>query len=62
MDAAHVLMTDFEDARRLRVQLEEEPLPAEQRIEWMEKLAKARAAAQASVTTLEQAEALILKV
>ncbi|MEU3976757.1 DEAD/DEAH box helicase [Streptomyces bacillaris] len=62
VDAAHVLMTDFEDAHRLRVQLEEEPLPAEQRIEWMEKLAKVRAAAQASVTTLEQVEALILKV
>ncbi|MFE9240495.1 hypothetical protein [Streptomyces sp. NPDC007007] len=62
VDAAHILMTDFEDAHRLRVQLEEEPLPAEQRIEWMEKLAKVRAAAQASVTTLEQVEALILKV
>ncbi|MFD4032731.1 hypothetical protein ACFWVP_20020 [Streptomyces sp. NPDC058637] len=62
VDAAHVLMTDFEDAHRLRVQLGEEPLLAEQRIEWMEKLAKVRAAAQASVTTLEQVEALILKV
>ncbi|MER5796185.1 hypothetical protein [Streptomyces sp. NPDC001980] len=62
VDAAHTLMTDFEEARRLRVQLGEEPLPAEQRIEWMEKLAKVRAAAQASVTTLEQVEALILKV
>lgn len=62
VDAAHILMTDFEEAHRLRVQLGEEPLPAEQRIEWMEKLAKARAAAQASVTTLEQVEALILKV
>ncbi|MEW2217492.1 hypothetical protein AB0895_34410 [Streptomyces globisporus] len=62
VDAAHVLMTDFEDAHRLRVQLGEDPLPAEQRIEWMEKLAKVRAAAQASVTTLEQVEALILKV
>ncbi|MFB7189388.1 hypothetical protein ACFCZT_29625 [Streptomyces sp. NPDC056230] len=62
VDAAHVLMTDFEDAHRLRVQLGEDPLPAEQRIEWMEKLAKVRAAAQTSVTTLEQVEALILKV
>lgn len=62
VDAAHTLMTDFEEAHRLRVQLGEEPLPAEQRIEWMEKLAKVRAAAQASVTTLEQVEALILKV
>ncbi|MCX4550394.1 hypothetical protein [Streptomyces sp. NBC_01500] len=62
VDAAHTLMTDFEEAHRLRIQLGEEPLPAEQRIEWMEKLSKARAAAQASVTTLEQVEALILKV
>ncbi|MGW5928790.1 hypothetical protein ACWF2L_21450 [Streptomyces anulatus] len=62
VDAAHTLMTDFEEAHRLRVQLEEEPLPAEQRIEWMEKLSKARAAAQASVTTFEQVETLILKV
>ncbi|MGW2280733.1 hypothetical protein [Streptomyces sp. NPDC001770] len=62
VDAAHALMTDFEEAHRLRVQLEEEPLPAERRIEWMEKLAKVRAAAQASVTTLEQVEALILKI
>ncbi|MFI8793901.1 hypothetical protein [Streptomyces sp. NPDC055105] len=62
VDAAYTLMTDFEEAHRLRVQLGEDPLPAEQRIEWMEKLSKARAAAQASVTTLEQVEALILKV
>ncbi|MFF9512168.1 hypothetical protein ACF1BU_37230 [Streptomyces sp. NPDC014724] len=62
VDAAYTLMTDFEEAHRLRVQLGEDPLPAEQRIEWMEKLTKARAAAQASVTTLEQVEALILKV
>lgn len=62
VDAAHTLMTDFEEAQGLRVQLEEEPLPAEQRIEWMEKLAKVQAAAQASVTTLEQVETLILKV
>ncbi|WP_063737424.1 hypothetical protein [Streptomyces sp. RTd22] len=62
VDAAHTLMTDFEEAHRLRVQLGEEPLPAEQRIEWMEKLTKVRAPAQASVTTLEQVEALILKV
>ncbi|MFF2465140.1 hypothetical protein [Streptomyces mirabilis] len=62
VDAAHTLMTDFEEAHRLRIQLGEEPLPAEQRIEWMEKLSKARTAAQASVTTLEQMEALILKV
>ncbi|MFD7900593.1 hypothetical protein [Streptomyces sp. NPDC059743] len=62
VDAAHTLMTDFEEARRLRAQLGEESLSAEQRIEWMEKLTKARAAAQASVTTLEQVEALVLQI
>ncbi|MET8276376.1 hypothetical protein [Streptomyces sp. NPDC005096] len=62
VDSAHTLMIDFEDARRLRVQLGEDALPAEQRIEWMEKLTKVRAAAQASVTTLEQVEALILQI
>lgn len=62
VDSTHTLMTDFEEAHRLRVQLGEDALPAEQRIEWMEKLTKARAAAQASVTTLEQVEALILQV
>ncbi|MFD8368412.1 hypothetical protein [Streptomyces hygroscopicus] len=62
VDSAHILMTDFEEARRLRAQLGEEALPAEQRIEWMEKLTKARAAAQASVTTLGQVEALILQI
>ncbi|MET8816434.1 hypothetical protein ABZW47_31090 [Streptomyces sp. NPDC004549] len=62
VDSAHTLMTDFEDARRLRGQLAEEALPAEVRIEWMEKLTKARDAAQASVTTLAQVEALILQI
>lgn len=62
VDSAHTLMTDFEEARRLRAQLGEEALPAEQRIEWMEKLTKAREAAQASVTTLGQVEALILQI
>ncbi|MGW7469296.1 hypothetical protein ACWGJT_32675 [Streptomyces xantholiticus] len=62
VDSAHTLMTDFQEAHRLRVQLGEEALAAEQRIEWMEKLTKARSAAQASVTTLEQVEALILQV
>ncbi|MFJ2218244.1 hypothetical protein ACIQVO_38615 [Streptomyces sp. NPDC101062] len=62
VDAAHTLMTGFEEAHRLRTQLGEERLPAEQRIEWMEKLSKARAAARASVTTLEQVEALILEI
>ncbi|MER6917067.1 hypothetical protein ABT354_35950 [Streptomyces sp. NPDC000594] len=62
MDSAHTLMTDFEEAHRLRTDLNKDALPAEQRIEWMEKLTKARAAAQASVTALEQVEALILQV
>ncbi|MGW6532129.1 hypothetical protein [Streptomyces venezuelae] len=62
VDSAHTLMTDFEEAHRLRVQLGEDALPAEQRIEWMEKLTKVRAAAQASMATLEQVEALILLV
>ncbi|MFJ9508683.1 hypothetical protein ACIRPZ_33460 [Streptomyces anulatus] len=62
VDSAHTLMTDFEEAHRLRDQLGEDALPADQRIEWMEKLTKARSAAQASVTTLEQVEALILQV
>lgn len=62
VDSAHTLMTDFEEAHRLRVQLGEDALPAEQRIEWMEKLTKVRAAAQASMATLEQVEALILQV
>lgn len=62
VDAAHTLMTDFEEARRLRAQIGEDPLPAEQRIEWMEKLAKAREAAQSSVTTLGQIETLILQI
>jgi hypothetical protein len=61
VDSAHTLMTDFEEARRLRAQLDAEALPAEQRIEWMEKLAKARESAQGSVTTLSQVEALILQ-
>ncbi|MET9977636.1 hypothetical protein ACFYOI_14630 [Streptomyces microflavus] len=55
-------MTDFEDALRLRAQLGEGRLPAEQRIEWMEKLSKARDAARASVTSLDQVETLILQV
>ncbi|MGW0373806.1 hypothetical protein ACWDZW_33990 [Streptomyces coeruleorubidus] len=62
VDSSHTLMTDFEEARRLRAQLGEEALPAEQRIAWMEKLTKAREAAQASVNTLGQVEALILQI
>ncbi|MFD8382273.1 hypothetical protein ACFV2X_27755 [Streptomyces sp. NPDC059679] len=60
--AEPVVVPDFEEARRLRAQLGEEALPAEQRIEWMEKLTKAREAAQASMTTLGQVEALILQI
>ncbi|MFC9490430.1 hypothetical protein ACFTZM_30685 [Streptomyces hydrogenans] len=62
VDSAHTLMTDFEEARRLRAQLGEESLPPEQRIEWMEKLSKARDAARASVTSLDQVETLILQI
>ncbi|CAM5653971.1 hypothetical protein GCM10010261_63950 [Streptomyces pilosus] len=61
-DSAHTLMTDSEEAHRLPVQLGEDALPAEQHIERMEKLTKVRATAQASVTTLEPVEALILQV
>ncbi|MEU4730395.1 hypothetical protein [Streptomyces sp. NPDC023588] len=62
VDSAHTLMTDFEEARRLRAQLGEDPLSADQRIEWMEKLSKARDAARASVTSLDQVETLILQI
>ncbi|MFJ8669725.1 hypothetical protein [Streptomyces sp. NPDC093600] len=62
VDSAHTLMTDFEEARRLRAQLGEDSLPPEQRIEWMEKLSKARDAARASVTSLDQVETLILQI
>ncbi|MFK4272521.1 hypothetical protein [Streptomyces milbemycinicus] len=62
VDSAHTLMTDFEEARRLRAQLGEDALSAEQRIEWMEKLTKARDAAEASVITLGQVETLILQI
>ncbi|MFF9785136.1 hypothetical protein [Streptomyces nigrescens] len=59
--AADALLVDFKEARRLRTQLSEEPLPADQRIDWMEKLEKARDAAQTSVSALDQVESLILK-
>ncbi|MCM9083480.1 hypothetical protein L1606_36310 [Streptomyces spororaveus] len=62
VDSAHTLMTDFEEARRLRAQIGEDPLPADQRIEWMEKLSKARDAARTSVTSLDQVETLILQI
>lgn len=60
--AADALLADFEEARRLRTQLGEEPLPADERITWMEKLVKARDAAQTSVSALEQVESLILQI
>ncbi|MGW4541688.1 hypothetical protein ACWEOP_27965 [Streptomyces chartreusis] len=60
--AADALLADFEEARRLRTQLGEDPLPADQRITWMEKLVKARDAAQTSVAALEQVENLILQI
>ncbi|MFC8699614.1 hypothetical protein [Streptomyces parvus] len=61
VQAADALLSDFETARRLRSDLGEDPLPADQRIEWMEKLTKARGAAEASISALNQVEALILK-
>ncbi|MFC9398062.1 hypothetical protein ACFTWS_33620 [Streptomyces sp. NPDC057027] len=39
--AADALLADIAEARRLRTQLGEEPLPADERITWMEKLVKA---------------------
>ncbi|MET9347522.1 hypothetical protein [Streptomyces termitum] len=62
VDSAHTLMTEFQEACRLRVQVGEDSLPAEQRIEWMEKLSKARDAARAGVTSLDQVETLILRI
>ncbi|MEU8784806.1 hypothetical protein [Streptomyces sp. NPDC048637] len=59
--AAEALLADFEEARRLRVELGEEALTADLRIEWMEKLAKARDAGQNSVSALTQVEQLILQ-
>ncbi|ROO82923.1 hypothetical protein EDD29_0408 [Actinocorallia herbida] len=61
VQGADELLGDFEAARRIRIQLEEEPLSADQRIEWMERLAKLRDMAQASVTALQHAEILILQ-
>ncbi|MFB7447591.1 hypothetical protein [Streptomyces sp. NPDC056194] len=60
--AADALLADFAEARRLRTQLGEEPLPADELITWMEKLVKARDAAQTSgVSALNQVESLILR-
>ncbi|WP_225847308.1 hypothetical protein [Streptomyces sp. HPF1205] len=61
VEAAKALLTDFDEASRLRAQLGEDPLPADQRIQWMERLASARGTAQDSVTVLSQVEALILQ-
>ncbi|WP_405141971.1 hypothetical protein OG589_32740 [Sphaerisporangium sp. NBC_01403] len=61
VQSADALLADFETARRLRDDLEEQPLSADQRIEWMEKLTKARSTAEASVGALQQVEALILQ-
>ncbi|MFI5704847.1 hypothetical protein ACIA78_32995 [Streptomyces xanthochromogenes] len=61
IQSANALLADFELARRLREDLNEESLPADTRIAWMEKLSKARAAAESSVDVLGQVEALILK-
>ncbi|MCP2343161.1 hypothetical protein [Actinomadura rupiterrae] len=61
VQSADALMADFETARRLRADLEEQSLSADQRVEWMEKLTKARGAAEASVVALQQVEALILQ-
>ncbi|AGS72312.1 hypothetical protein [Streptomyces collinus] len=62
VEAANALLVDFDEASRLRSQLGEEPLPADQRIQWMERLASARKTAQDSATVLSQVEALILQV
>lgn len=61
VQSADALLNDFETARQLRINLEEQTLSADQRIEWMEKLTKARSAAEASVAALQQVEALILQ-
>jgi hypothetical protein len=62
VEAANALLVDFDEASRMRSQLGEEPLPADQRIQWMERLASARKTAQDSATVLSQVEALILQV
>ena len=62
VEAANDLLADFDEASRLRSRLGEEPLPADQRIQWMERLAIARKTALESTTVLSQVEALILQV
>ncbi|MFF9867139.1 hypothetical protein ACF1G0_17240 [Streptomyces sp. NPDC013953] len=61
-DAARKLKSDFKEAIDLRARLGEDPLPAEQRIQWMERLAALREAAQNSAVELDEVETLILKV
>lgn len=61
VQSADALLADFETARQLRIDLKEQPLSADQRIEWMERLTKARSAPEASVAALQQVEALILQ-
>ncbi|MFI7351507.1 hypothetical protein ACIBSR_35260 [Streptomyces sp. NPDC049936] len=62
VEAANALLVDFDGVSRLRSQLGEEPLPADQRIQWMERLASAQKKAQDSATVLSQVETLILQV
>ncbi|MFJ7277142.1 hypothetical protein [Kitasatospora sp. NPDC098663] len=59
--AAQELMTRFNEAIDLRTKLGEDPLPADQRIQWMEKLTALRDAAHTSAAELESVETLILK-
>ncbi|RCG24216.1 hypothetical protein DQ392_03595 [Streptomyces reniochalinae] len=62
VEAANALLADFDEASRLRSRLGEESLPADERIQWMERLAAARTTAQASATVLSKVETLILQV
>lgn len=62
VEAVNTLLADFDEASRLRTRLSEEALPADQRIQWMERLASARESAQGSATALSRMEALILQV
>ncbi|MGW3185737.1 hypothetical protein ACWDD9_41355 [Kitasatospora sp. NPDC001119] len=59
--AARELMAGFKEAIDLRTQLGEEPLPADQRIQWMERLTALRDATDGSAAELADAETLILK-
>jgi hypothetical protein len=61
VEAAGALLVDFGEATRLRLRLGEDPLPGDQRIQWMERLASARETATESASVLSQVEALILQ-